>query len=566
LFVDSVYSFPQTRTARTPSLAIRGEVIAGAGLLGIALVVGLATAANYGLTVDEFNTDDYGPKALAWYKSAGADRSHFETVEPFLWYYGPWHQILTAIVQSFNLTDPFTARHAMTFLAGLAGLAALIPIAALSVGRWAGPVAIALCLVTGYFYGSLFFTPIDVPFMAAITWATCAIVMMASRQVPSWPATIAAGVLTGLAMSTRPGGIITHAYLVGAMALCALEVVIRKRRAAWQPVAQIVLRTLAAMAVAWIVMIAVWPWLQIGNPWRQFAIAYVHFTSNPMSFNFFSWGERVATDALPWHYVPGQLLARLPEGFLLLLAIGLVLSIVMAIRFARLTANRFQQRGVDGLKAPALVLARSRGTLLVAAAALVPIGFVILTQATHYDGVRHLLFVIPMLAILAGGACLRLVPLLRKFPLIAATAIIAAAVHMAVTAATLARLHPLEYVAMNALAGGTKGAAGRFELDYWSAAATEALRRLEHRLDQDASGQLAQRPPRVLVCIFNREWTASRLFRRNWIVETDINRADFIIDTERWQCAQFSKAILIDEVKREDTTFARIYDNRGRAN
>jgi hypothetical protein len=30
-------------------------------------VVGLATAPDHALTVDEFNTDDYGRKALAWY-------------------------------------------------------------------------------------------------------------------------------------------------------------------------------------------------------------------------------------------------------------------------------------------------------------------------------------------------------------------------------------------------------------------------------------------------------------------------------------------------------------------
>ena len=308
-----------------PALPVGAEVILAAGLLGIALVVGLATAGHYGLTVDEFNTDDYGPKALAWYTSGGTDRSHFETVEEFLWYYGPWHQILTAIVQSLGLTDPITVRHAMTFLTGLAGLAALIPIARLSVGRWAGPIAIALCLLTGYFYGSLFFTPIDVPFMAAMTWATCAILLMARRDVPTWPATVAAGVLTGLAMSTRTGGIITHAYLIGAMALCALDVAIRKPGAAAQPLARIALRTLAAIALAWITTIALWPWLQIGNPLRQFAIAYAHFTSNPMAFGFPSWGEVVMTNALPWHYIPGQLLARLPEGFLLLLGIGLSL-------------------------------------------------------------------------------------------------------------------------------------------------------------------------------------------------------------------------------------------------
>jgi hypothetical protein len=65
------------------------EIVAAAGLLSAVLVVGLATAADYGLTVDEFNTDDYGPKALAWYTSGFKDRSQFESVEFSLWYYGP---------------------------------------------------------------------------------------------------------------------------------------------------------------------------------------------------------------------------------------------------------------------------------------------------------------------------------------------------------------------------------------------------------------------------------------------------------------------------------------------
>src|SRR5262249_13880858 len=182
--------------------------------------------AHYGLTIDEFNTDDYGPKALAWYTSLGSDQSQFETVERYLWYYGPWHQILTAIVQSVAPADPITVRHAMTFLAGVIGLAALIPIARLSVGSWAGPAAIPLCLMTRYLYGWLFLTPIDVPFLAAMSWATFAILMMARGDYPTGRATVAAGLLTGLAMATRTGGIITHAYLVAAMGLTALEVVI----------------------------------------------------------------------------------------------------------------------------------------------------------------------------------------------------------------------------------------------------------------------------------------------------------------------------------------------------
>jgi hypothetical protein len=102
------------------------------------------------MTIDEFNTDDYGPKALAWYTSGFTDRSHFETVEFSLWYYGPWFQMLAALVQSLRLADAVTVRHAITFLIGIAGLATLLPIARLSVGRWAGPAALILCLITGY--------------------------------------------------------------------------------------------------------------------------------------------------------------------------------------------------------------------------------------------------------------------------------------------------------------------------------------------------------------------------------------------------------------------------------
>ena len=95
-------------TSQTSGSLIGTERLAVAALLSAVLVVGLATAAHYGLTVDEFNTDDYGPKALAWYASGFKDRSQFETVEFSLWYYGPWFHMLTAYVQSFELADRMT--------------------------------------------------------------------------------------------------------------------------------------------------------------------------------------------------------------------------------------------------------------------------------------------------------------------------------------------------------------------------------------------------------------------------------------------------------------------------
>lgn len=557
MFADSTY--PRARRRARP-LAVPGYLLTGAALLSAALVIGLATAADYGFTIDEFNTDDYGPKALAWYTSGFTDRSHFETVEEWLWAYGPWAQIVIAFAQSLHIADPLAVRHAITFTIGLAGLAALIPLARMTVGRWGGPVAIVLCLMTGYLYGHLFFTPIDVPFMTAMLWGLVAVVAMARHAIPPWPLTILTGLATGLAIATRTGGIITHAYLVLAMGLVAFEAVLLHGAAARRQLIAVAVRTATAMAVAWAFAIALWPWLQIGNPFRQFMIAYTHFTTIQAPFEFNHWGERIATSDLPWSYIPMQLLARLPEGFLLLLAAALLIGLAVSLRFARATALRVRMMGLNGLHAPLVAIARRRTLILLVAAAVTPPAFVIINGTTMYDGIRHLLFIVPLLAVIAAGALVWLLPRLAARPMVAAGTAVLAAAHLGATALTLASLHPLQYTAINALAGGT-AAEGRFEQDYWAAGATEALRQLERRLDNDKTGRFAGRKARILICIPWREQMVSPMLRRHFVVETDPAKADFMIGTERWDCGKEAQANMIDEVERLGRGFAWTYVN-----
>jgi hypothetical protein len=254
--------------------------------------------------------------------------------------------------------------------------------------------------------------------------------------------------------------------------------------------------------------------------------------------------------ALPWSYIPGQLLARLPETFLALLAIALVLAAITIARLIRAGMMNFRDGGLNGLKVLVLLIAQERGTLVIAAAAIVPVAFVIVTHATHYDGIRHLLFIIPMLALLAAGALLQLAPHLRRYPAISVLVLMFAIPQLLWSGSTMVRLHPLEYVAFNALVGGTQHAAGRFELDYWGAAATEAIRMLERRLDNEPRDRFTADAPRVYVCLFGREWMAKALFRRDWQLADHLEHADFIIEPERWPCIRNVKAVVIDEVKR----------------
>jgi hypothetical protein len=297
----------------------------------------------------------------------------------------------------------------------------------------------------------------------------------------------------------------------------------------------------------------------VGNPLRQFTIALVHFATLPLTFDFPHWGERVVTSDLPLSYIPGQLLARLPEIFLLLFACALIRAVAAVISLARVSAAQWRLDRSAALRTLALELARWRGALLICAAVALPFGFLIVQHATMYDGVRHVLFVIPMLAVLAGGGMALLLPLLRCAPVLSA---LAGGAYVGSVIMTLVALHPLEYIALNALAGGMRGGYGKFEHDYWAVAATVALRELEHRLDYDRSIIAREIPPHILICIPFREHMTGPMLRRPWIIETDPRKADFIIETERGRCARDEPVALIDQVERLDRAFAWSYTRR----
>src|SRR5467141_3273490 len=53
-------------------------------------------------------------------------------------------------------------------------------------------------------------------------------------------------------------------------------------------------------------------------------------------------------------------------------------------------------------------------------AVVLPLGFLILQRATLYDGIRHVLFVIPMLAVVAGLGWRALLPFLTRAPVVTA--------------------------------------------------------------------------------------------------------------------------------------------------
>lgn len=87
-------------------------------------------------------------------------------------------------------------------------------------------------------------------------------------------------------------------------------------------------------------------------------------------------------------------------------------------------------------------------------------------------------------------------------------------------------------------------------------------RRIEDRIDLEVPNRFKINPPSLLICIGWREGLVESMYRRPWRLKTDPDKADYIITTERMNCAENRQLVLIDEVKRFDRAFARTYAGR----
>jgi hypothetical protein len=115
------------------------------------------------------------------------------------------------------------------------------------------------------------------------------------------------------------------------------------------------------------------------------------------------------------------------------------------------------------------------GIATILIAIVFPVAYTIATRPVDYDGVRHFLFVIPLLSVVCALTLVKLIQWVRSRAVTALLLGLTLA-SMALTVFDLVRLHPYQYVYFNRLlAGGVRSAAERFETDYWGSSYKEAV-------------------------------------------------------------------------------------------
>jgi len=161
-------------------------------------------------------------------------------------------------------------------------------------------------------------------------------------------------------------------------------------------------------------------------------------------------GNVYSSNNLPWHFFPVLLLLELTEPQVVLTLFGLLL---MGLTFVEKS--------------------RSQKVFLVIVILWFFIPFVgnVVMRLSNYGNFRHYLFAIPPLFIFAGFAYEWLLKIFRG----KGVKVLITAVILVPGIASIANLHPYEYVYFNQFIGGADNAQGVFELDYWCTSYKEAM-------------------------------------------------------------------------------------------
>jgi 4-amino-4-deoxy-L-arabinose transferase-like glycosyltransferase len=514
--------------------------------VAVLLVLGVCAALtfrDYGLGWDDYTHSEYGDLLLAYYSSGFTDKRALSFVN--LYMYGGGFDLLSALAGKVLPFGVFETRRLMGAIVGIIGLAVAWRLARRLGGPLAGLLALVLLATTPMFYGHMFMNAKDGPFAVAM----CVLLLAILRAIEEYPSPSRAtvvflGLALGLVLGTRILGGIAVLFVIAPLALLVgQDIAEHGARTALRRFGGFVLVVAAGLPLGYLAMGLLWPWSVIEplNPVR--AIAYFsHFFEKPWRELYE--GMPVLVPDMPASYVPRLLALKLPETVGVFALAGCV-GIVYAAA----------QKSID--------VHKRAGLLLIFSAAVVPVVYAMISRPALYNGLRHFVFIVPPIAIVAGLACAWAIEWLRErghVALVAGCAMLT--LGLATTVRDMVLLHPYQYAFFNTLAGGVRGADRGYMLDYWGLAFKQATAQLRTTLENSGETPPAGRTYwTVAVCGPQR--VAQVEFGPKFRTTSDPKGADFALVLREFYCREVNAPVITDVV-RDGVPFATVYDIRGR--
>jgi hypothetical protein len=512
----------------------------------VLVVVGIVasfTFRDYGLGWDDYTHAEYADLLLRMYGSGFKDTSALSFAN--LYMYGGGFDMAAALLHKVIPLELFETRRLLGAIVGIIGLAVTWRLGRRVGGPLAGLAALLLLALCPTFYGHMFMNPKDAPFAVSMAILMLGLVRLAEEYpYPSPRTVLIVGLGAGLSMGSRIlGGLALIYALVGFIPLLIEELRAHGTREAARRFAQMSYALLPGLILGYLVMGLIWPWsiIEPGHPF-QAATYFSQFFEKPWKEMFD--GAIVSVPDMPWSYLPTLFALQLPE-VLLALSIAAVVTTILALPRSDVPARR---------KTILLTL-----TL----AAVLPIAIAILKRPALYNGIRHFIFVIPPMTVLAGLAFARGMNWLKENHRSWQPAALAVFLFgLLLPLGEMIRLHPYQYTHFNHIAGTVRGADDRYMLDYWGLAFKQASDSLREELDEQHETPPHGRKWKVAVCGPQRP--AQVALGSDFAIGWDSHAADFAMTLGEFYCKGLTAPVMV-EIKRDDVVFARVYDIRGRS-
>ena len=511
-------------------------------LAAVTLVAGL-TFRDYGLGWDDYTHAEYADLLLRMYGSGFKDTGALSFAN--LYMYGGGFDMAAALLHKIIPLELFETRRLLGAVVGVIGLAVTWRLARRVGGPLAGLATLLMLALCPTFYGHMFINPKDAPFAVSMVILLLGLVRLAEEYPSPSPRTILiVGFGAGLAIGCRIlGGLALVYAVVGFIPLLIEEYRTQGPREAAHRFGHVVYVLLPGLVFGYLLMGLVWPW-SIMEPSHPFqALTYFsHFFEKPWKEMFD--GALVSVPDMPWSYLPTLFALQLPEVLLALLFAGIIGTFMMLSR--------------DNVPARHKTI-----MLMLTMAATLPLVIAMVKRPALYNGIRHFVFVIPPMAVLAGVAFGRGMTWLKENRRSWQPAALAAfAFGLLLPLSEMIRLHPYEYTHFNHIAGTVRSADNFFMLDYWGLALKQASDGLREELVERQETAPSGRKWKVAVCGPQRP--AQVALGPDFTIGWDSNAADFAMTLGEFYCKGLTAPVMV-EIKRDDVVFARVYDIRGRA-
>lgn len=494
---------------------------------------------DYGITWDEHWHSIYGELIIKWYTSQFNDRGVLEFWN--LWLYGGFFDVVSQLAAKISPFGVFETRHFVGGLFGLLCIGGAYKLGKHMAGPLAGFLSALFLILTPRFYGHAFTNPKDIPFAALFMFSLYYIIKSVGFM-PRIPRELLVklGVSIGLTLGVRFGGVILFAYL--GLAFCLWEAAQQFQNSTvsswvWSfklTLAKMIRSYLWICPIAYACMIVWWPSAQVEPVTHPLRTLWktAHFD---WPYDVFFEGRMISAEALPWHYGIKWYLITLPEFYFVGLVIGMVLFAVVIARFKSVfcDSTRFLQY------------------LLLLFFTAFPVVYTAATGAVLYDGLRHLLFITPPLAVIAACSVAELVrkQSLRPLRMVVVAAIV---ISLSLTANHMVELHPYESVYFNHLFGKGVGEASKsFETDYWGISYKEGV----EWIVKNYRGRSDDTPIKVASCSHPRAteyYLPGGGFKYVGSVDYKVTESpDLFLATTRWNCHHSFEGRVVHVVTRK---------------